>query len=268
MPILGPPEAFSPAEWGAQIDYDSWRDLYSLDDGVVLHHGGSSDYSAAHPPYSTTKEAALLRSWERFHLRKGWRGLAYGWGVGQSGAIYRIRGWGRYGAHLGDVDGDGIANNDELIPIIWIASGNHHTVSDAAHRSITRLREWFLETTPADQFYGHREVYVPGHTQCPGPNGMTYVNANRDLEDTLALTQQEQKALSTFLKNLKDVNSGVNFPLYMIPWFRRLSGLTPAQLAELEESDEIAALEERINELGGGDHHHDGRYVKNVIVSR
>jgi len=175
----------SPAEWGASQDYDSWGDTHTPDDGVALHHGGGSDYPAAQTPYTPEKEMVLLRSWERYHLSKGWRGLAYGWGVGQSGTIYRIRGWNRYGAHLGDIDGDGIANNTEIVPVIWIASGNHHQVSDEADQAIAWLRRNVIEqkSPNAKKLWGHKEVQTNKSTACPGVGGMAYVNAHRYLTD-------------------------------------------------------------------------------------
>jgi hypothetical protein len=159
---------------------------------VVLHHGGGSDYAPGRLPYSIDGEKTQLRSWENYHLSKGWRGLAYGWGLGQTGTVYRIRGWNRYGAHLGDVDGDGIANNDELIPIIWIASGHHHDMSSAAQTSLARLRAEIIQprAPAAVWLYGHQEVQ-PSPTLCPGPRGMNYVESNRLLEDDNMPTAEE-----------------------------------------------------------------------------
>lgn len=203
MPILGPPGALSPKDWGAKVNYDAWKDLYTPDDGVVLHHGGSGDYPAAQPPYTVEKEMAQLRTWERFHIEdRGWRGLAYGWGVGQTGTIYRIRGWGSYGAHQGDIDGDGISNNQELIPLIWIASGVHHQVSPAADAAIQRIRRWILLTAPAARrLMGHQEVQ-PKTTACPGPGGMEYVRAHRELPSQIP-DEEEEMTTADIVKRLR-----------------------------------------------------------------
>ena len=182
---------YAPSEWGATMDYDSWDEPFTPDDGIALHHGGSSDYPAAQQPYSTAKEMTQLRSWERFHLSKGWRGLAYGWAVGQSGALYRIRGWNRYGAHLGDIDEDGIANNDEIVPIIWIASGTLHVMSPEAEAAIEWLRTNIIEPGSPDAtwLYGHKEIQSKP-TACPGAGGMDYVSMHRELE-VIDMTPEE-----------------------------------------------------------------------------
>lgn len=182
-PPLGPPQAISPQGWGARVNYDAWRDFFTPDDGVAFHHGGGGDYPAHRKPYSVAKEMAQLRAWEWYHLSKLWRGLAYGWGIGMTGTIYRIRGWNRYGAHLGDIDGDGIANNDEIIPVILINSGNHVSPSPEMIRSWENILRPFLEVYSGRELYlyGHKEVQnVPGKdTTCPGPGNMTYVMSHR-----------------------------------------------------------------------------------------
>lgn len=189
MPALGPPGALTPSQWGARVDYDQWSDLFSPDDGVALHHGGGSDYPAGRTPYTVTREKAQLQSWESHHIdNKGWRGLAYGWGIGQTGTIYRIRGWATYGAHTGDVDGDGIANNSEIVPVLFIGSGNHHDLSPAAQASIETLRRFIEEGSPqATRLYGHREISPATGTTCPGPKGMAYVTAHRTLEEDMSV---------------------------------------------------------------------------------
>ena len=176
---------YAPSEWGATMDYDSWTDPFTPDDGIALHHGGWGDYPAHQPPYTFDKEARQLRSWERYHLSKGWRGLAYGWAVGQSGNLYRIRGFNRYGAHLGDIDGDGIANNDEIVPIVFIGSGSRVTLSPAADTAVNWLRINIIEATSpkATRLYGHKEIQ-PKPTSCPGQYGMQYVTAHRTTGET------------------------------------------------------------------------------------
>lgn len=183
MPTDGPSWALSPTEWGARINYDLWTDRYTPDIAVALHHGGNGNYPAAQEPYSIEKEMAQLRAWEAFHIDgRGWRGLAYGWAVGQSGTVYRARGWNTYGAHTGDFDGDGVSNNQDTIPIIWIASGKYHTVSVQADNAIRHLRAYLeAETGKPLRLMGHREVQVTAGTACPGAGGMLYVNANRNL---------------------------------------------------------------------------------------
>lgn len=195
------PELLSPSDWNALVDYDEWHDPFRPKEGIVLHHGGGHNYPAGVEPYSRAKEVQQLQQWESYHLYgKGWRGLAYGYGIGQTGTVYRIRGNNRYGAHLGDIDGDGIANNVELMPVIFIGSGDHVRLSDAAHESLVWLRHQIGAHLP---LYGHQEVQ-PSGTRCPGPYGMQYVRAHRDLEiDLSLLTEAEQTELKRLLPLLR-----------------------------------------------------------------
>lgn len=188
----------SPSQWRARVDYDTWDDPYTPDEGVVIHHGGGADYGAAKEPFSQDKEIIMLQSWESYHFDiRGWRGLAYGWGIGQTGTIYRIRGWNSYGAHRGDIDGDGIANNEELIPIIWILSGNQHRPSQAMQDSTEWLRRGVIEPRApgARQLYGHKEVQT-SPTTCPGPFAMVYVESHRFLEEDTMRRGDEGKQVA------------------------------------------------------------------------
>ena len=185
MPAPGPDWAVSPLSWGAMINYDLWDDPYTPDDGIAVHHGGASNYPAHNQPFDEQKEVDQLRSWEAFHVAgRGWRGIAYGWAVGQTGTVYRLRGWNRYGAHPGDIDDDGVSNNDEIIPVLFIGSGYHAGFSPAAEESLVRLREYLEEESgQALRLYGHKEVKTVGATSCPGPKIMDYVETHRMLEE-------------------------------------------------------------------------------------
>lgn len=193
-PTPGPVWAVSPMEWGARRDYDTWTDTFTPDDGVALHHGGGTNYPAGVAPYSEGKEIEQLRDWEDFHIdSKGWRGLAYGWGVGQTGTCYRIRGWNTYGAHTGDVDGDGIANNVEIIPVLFIGSGSHVDMTPAAKETFVKLRRYIEDVSGRSLYlYGHTELKGTV-TSCPGPILMEYVKAHRFLEEEdMPLTQEDK----------------------------------------------------------------------------
>jgi hypothetical protein len=178
-PLPGPTWSVSPVQWGARVDYDQWTDLHVAKDAIAIHHGGSGDYAAANTPYTVEKEASQLRAWERYHLGKGWRGLAYGYAVGMTGNVYRIRGWNGYGAHRGDVDGDGISNNKEIVPVLFIMSGqpHRHHPSLKMLQGFEALRAYLEEEAETGLYlYGHRELMA---TACPGDNNMVYIRANR-----------------------------------------------------------------------------------------
>jgi len=213
-PAPGPYWAVSPTKWGAVKNYDVWNDKWVVKDSVALHHGGGSDYPAHNVPYAMAKEEQQLRMWEKYHLSKGWRGIAYGWALGQSGAVYRLRGWNLYGAHLGDWDDDNIPNNSEVIPVVFVGSGSRVSLSPAADASFKRLRAYFNETLEASLVLrGHKEIQ-PKPTVCPGSHLMTYVKNNRELEvddDLAILTDEEQVELHNFLGYIAQMNSNVSF---------------------------------------------------------
>ena len=178
----GPSWAISPRDWGAQVDYDTWTDPVFDKDAIAIHHGGGGDYAAAKQPYSQATEEALLRKWERYHLSKKWRGIGYGYGIGMTGTVYRLRGWNNYGAHTGDLDGDRVANNKDIVPIILLMSGmaNRHVPSEEMLAGFDRL--WaYLEVTEGGPLllFGHQEVQTKG-TSCPGPNNMAWIRQNRN----------------------------------------------------------------------------------------
>ncbi len=252
----------SPAEWGATVGYDNWNDPYTPDEGVVLHHGGGSNYEAGRTPFTREKEVRLLKVWERYHLSKGWRGLAYGWAVGQTGTVYRIRGWNRYGAHLGDVDGDGIANNEELIPIVWLLSGNHHDPGQLMQASTEWLRRTIIEPRAPGALWlsGHQEVQL-SPTSCPGPKGMSYVRDHRYLgESDMAFNHIYEKWTSADIDAMraKDLFGGDakywkdDIGIYSHDWDHFTAVVLAANAARPDSTDKVG-----ISQAVG-----DARYVR------
>lgn len=205
MPSPGPTWALSPSDWGARVDYDTWNDTYTPDDSIAYHHGGGSNYEAGRSPYLRSKEIQQLQAWEYGHLLKGWRGLAYGWGIGQTGDAYRIRGWNTYGAHTGDVDADHISNNKEVIPFLFIGSGHWHDLSPAARETTRRLRAYCESVAGRPLYlYGHRELKGIT-TSCPGPKVFNYVQANRHLEGE---NMADPRIPDYLVETLEDLHEG------------------------------------------------------------
>lgn len=74
-------------------------------------------------------------------------------------------------------------------------------------------------------------------------------------DDEMALTDRQLKMIVDMDHWLAEIGSDGTFPRFVVPWFRKLSGLSPEALAELEESDEVDALEAKLDALlkaGGG----------------
>lgn len=165
----------SPAQWGAKVDYDSWNDRPVPKDKIVVHYNGPELDDAFDGPEAETE---ILRGWEQFHLAKKWRGVAYGWVIGMSGIVYRARGWNLYGAHTGDVDADGINENDEGIPVAFMI-GEHQEPTAKAIVAFRELRA-VLQADDRTKYsivplYGHRDI---SDTACPGDPLYALVKSN------------------------------------------------------------------------------------------
>ncbi len=161
------------ADWGSRRVYDD-GDLAGLwvPDKVVIHWGGDTV-----PPVTRLGERRLFRGWQNYHIdTKGWRDLAYGAGVGNSGDAYRARGWNPQGATSGDFEDDGIPENNEAWAIVWMG-GSGGPISDAAYATMGRLVREALTTIDAanDLVIGHRNV--KGVTTCPGDEWLDWIQA-------------------------------------------------------------------------------------------
>jgi len=206
VPPPFPPFSVPPSRWGAQIDWDKIHDPYTPKDKLAVHYGGGPNPageffglfadevgnppprpSALRHPWAfirwrrsdafleqVAKEMRVLVAWERYHLSRGWRGLAYSFPIGQSGTVYRNRCWNRTGAHYtsDDVDHDNVSENDEAIACVFIL-GAGQTPTSYAWRSFKKLRRWSqAQDGIADHLapYGHREIALSGghSTLCPG----------------------------------------------------------------------------------------------------
>lgn len=161
------------ADWGSRLVYDD-GDLAGLwvPDKVVVHWGGNTV-----PPVTRWGERRLFRGWQDYHIdSKGWRDLAYGAGVGNSGDAYRARGWNPQGATSGDYEPDGIRENAEAWAPVWLG-GAGGAISDAAYATMGRLVREALATIGGDSplVIGHRDVR--GNTTCPGDEWIDWIRA-------------------------------------------------------------------------------------------
>ena len=67
------------------------------------------------------------------------------------------------------------------------------------------------------------------------------------MEDDMALTEEEQQLVRDLNAGLRDVGSNGWFAKFLVPWWRKWSGVTDPD--QLEEGEEVDALEARIVEL-------------------
>lgn len=165
----------TPPEWGASYDYSKGTDYWNTTQSFV-HWGGNPVSDACARGYRDAEEQTL-RSFERYHLRKRWNGIAYDFAIGNSGTIYGCRMTKRSAATGGDIDSDGFPNNREAEGICLLI-GKGQKPTEAALRSLVRL----LDALGHGEVYGHKESAQRGTgtpTACPGPDGMDFVRAYR-----------------------------------------------------------------------------------------
>jgi hypothetical protein len=151
-------------QWGSRTNYPDGTKLPFKMDKVVIHWGGYTN-----PGAGQTDEAAILRSWQRYHIdTKGWTDCAYNFGVGNSGLVYRIRGVNRSGATSGDYENDGIPENSEALAVVWIG-GQGYGISVAAKQSMGRV----IRSSGQALIIGHRDVKT---TACPGDEWLDWID--------------------------------------------------------------------------------------------
>lgn len=126
--------------------------------GLVFHWP-----AMARPVRGFAAVAAALRSWQAYHLSKGWSDIAYQVAVDQDGNRYLLRGLDVQSAANGDQD-----VNDELGAVLLIlAPGEEPSPAMIAEtkRVVADHRRLFPRST---ELLGHDDVR-PEATACPGP---------------------------------------------------------------------------------------------------
>lgn len=154
-------EQYSPSQWRAKVDYDSWS--AKPDTSQVFIHWTGMPCPEKVESGNITAEKALIRRLEADHLKRGWSGLAYDWVIGQSGKLYRVRGLARSAATSGDVDRDGFSNNLEGEAICFL-TGTKGEVSEKALATAAEL----LKVIDYGEVHTHSGAGGTP-TSCPGP---------------------------------------------------------------------------------------------------
>ena len=135
--------------WGAQKVFDD----YTLSANwapveYVIHYGGNAVTGAYR---GIEREMQVLRIYEQSHLSRGWGAIAYNYAVGNSGAVYRLRGENLPGATRGV--------NGTTKSILWIGGGSQEPTA-AALASMRKI----IQDDPMPVF-PHSHYHT---TQCPG----------------------------------------------------------------------------------------------------
>ncbi len=150
------------ADWGSTRLYGD-GDLPGLwvPDKGIGHWGGATTPAVTHAGCRR-----IFRGWQRFHIGKGWRDIAYNYAYCNHGVTFRARGWNPSGATSGDWEGDGIRENAEAVAIVWVggSGGSITPAGFGAAGDLWRQVQAVIGATPQVGI-GHRDVKS---TSCPG----------------------------------------------------------------------------------------------------
>ncbi|XP_058444766.1 peptidoglycan-recognition protein SC2-like [Malaya genurostris] len=149
------PRIISREDWGARAATSavlpnrpaSW---------VVVHHTAGAHCS------TDSGCAQQMRNIQSYHIDgNGWTDIGYNWCIGENGAAYEGRGWGRLGAHAPGY-------NDRSVGICLIGTFTDVVPNGAALRAVQSLIQCGISLGHIDSSYwliGHRQA---GATACPG----------------------------------------------------------------------------------------------------
>ena len=139
----------------------------------MRHWGGLT------PQVTPDIEDDVLRGWQRYHIGKGWRDIAYHYAVGDSGRMYRLRGENPGGATTGTAP-NGYRWNSTGVSIVWI--GGQRDEDGPSMDAIASL-VLYLDSR-ALPVLGHVETGKA--TACPGKDLLQFVEDYNNGEYNMA----------------------------------------------------------------------------------
>jgi hypothetical protein len=156
----------SRAQWGAKAT-PAADPLSAVEVvGIAVHWPAMAKSLRGVPAVS-----AALRSWQAYHLSKGWRDIAYQVAVDQDGNRYILRGLDGVSAANGDTD----TNRRYGAVLVVLAPGEAPTPAmlDELRRVVADHRRLFPKST---RVVGHKDIR-PEPTACPGPVMESIINS-------------------------------------------------------------------------------------------
>ncbi len=219
-------------QWGAQPPKNPPRSIPIPSAELWLHHTASSD-----------GEAPRVRAIQRYHqVTKGWNDIAYNFLISGSGTIYEGVGAGILGTHT-----KGHNWSSHAICVLGNYNVAEPTVA-SLDAVVALIRHGHLEGWWPDQLTGgHRDVSA---TSCPGGSLYSKIPAINQLAGDDMLTEHETEELKKLVASLDSVGSNGNFAGPAVKLIRKERS-TPLHDHDVSDG-----------------HDHDGRYVKNVKVSK
>jgi hypothetical protein len=163
-------EVVSRAAWGAAPADRSKMHGHTIE-LLTVHHAGDQ---------TTTTGPARYRSWQSFHMSRGWGDLAYHYIIGVDGTVYEGRDT-RYAGATG-------TNYEPSGHFLVVVEGNfdHDRPTQAQRDSLVRVLAW------ASTEFGVSPSTIAGHrdhaaTTCPGGNLYPYIAGGEIERDVRAL---------------------------------------------------------------------------------
>lgn len=156
----------SRAQWGARFTPAADPLAASEVVGIAVHWPAMAKSLRGVPAVS-----AALRSWQSYHLSKGWRDIAYQVAVDQDGNRYTLRGLDGVSAANGDTE----TNRRYGAVLVVLAPGEAPTPAmlDELRRVVADHRRLFPKST---RVVGHMDIR-PEPTACPGPVMESIINS-------------------------------------------------------------------------------------------
>lgn len=154
------------AQWGAKSTASADPLNAAEVVGIAVHWPAMSKPLRGVGPVSDA-----LRSWQSYHLSKGWRDIAYQVAVDQDGNRYILRGLDGVSAANGDTE----TNRRYGAVLVVLAPGEAPTPAmlDELRRVVADHRRLFVKST---RIVGHQDIR-PEPTACPGPVMESIINS-------------------------------------------------------------------------------------------
>lgn len=193
------------AQWGAKTTASADPLAAAEVVGIAIHWP-----AMVKPLRGVPAVAAALRSWQSFHMSKGWRDIAYQVAVDQDGNRYELRGLDGVSAANGDTE----TNRRYGAVLAVLAPGEAPTPAmlEELRRVVADHRGLFPKST---RIVGHQDIR-PEPTACPGPlmeaivnSGLLEPQADPKREERLAKLETTRKRKAKWQRWVQRANKNI-----------------------------------------------------------
>lgn len=176
--------------------------------GLAIHHSASANHVKVDHEDCKTVWAGI----KKYHLSKGYRDIAYNYGVCAHGRVLTGRTW---------ADNSG-ANGDTTVNAQYGAIcvlGLSPKATEVVSNGIKRLRGTWLERFPTARLVVPHSAL--NQTACPGDPLRAYIkNKKYEEEDLPQFTEAQAQWLKDFVKSQKEVGAKPTSLARVVQWYR------------------------------------------------